>query len=213
MSRQSEALRAYFASANKKQVDIIEETGMDKTSVSQILNGKITIGPKPAQVLGDTYGFDVGFLITGKGSLFPPSGIVVSQNTGTEIRVPLIPLGARGGTLADYSEGATIKDCELVVSPIRGADYAIQVTGDSMAPDYPSGSMLLIKKIDEAMFIEWGKVFVLDTANGQVVKIVRPTESPDVVECSSINPGYPPFKVRTEDVRGWYRVLMVMTLK
>lgn len=34
-----------------------------------------------------------------------------------------------------------------------------------MAPEYPSGSRILIKRIDEKAFIEWGRVYVLDTMN------------------------------------------------
>lgn len=130
-----------------------------------------------------------------------------------EVLVPLIPTGARAGTLADFAEAVKEYDVEKIVSPVRGADYAIQVTGDSMAPEYEPGCHVLIKKVFEDQFIEWGKTYVLDSDNGAVIKKIFPTEDAAVVECRSVNPAYPPFRVRTEHVHGWYRVLMIMALK
>ena len=39
-----------------------------------------------------------------------------------------------------------------------------------MSPDYPPDCQILIKRIDESAFIDWGKVFVLDTINGTIIK-------------------------------------------
>ena len=127
--------------------------------------------------------------------------------------VLVIPTGARAGTLADFSTSVAQYDCERMVTPIKGADFAIQVTGDSMSPEYPSGSVILIKKINENAFIEWGKTYVLDTENGAVIKTIRRTDNPDVIECVSLNPAYQPFRINTEYINGWYRVLMVLSLK
>ena len=127
--------------------------------------------------------------------------------------IPVLPTDARAGTLADFSESVEAYNCERMVSPIRGADFAMQVTGDSMSPEYPSGSVIICKKINEKAFIEWGKVFVLDTDNGAVIKSVRKTENDNEIECVSLNPAYQPFRIDTEYINGWYRVLMVLSLK
>lgn len=125
----------------------------------------------------------------------------------------VIPTGARGGTLGDFADSVRDYECEKIISPVRGADYAMQITGDSMSPEYPSGSQIIIKKINEKAFIEWGKVYVLDTENGAIVKQIRRTDNPDVVECVSLNPAYQPFQIECKYIRGWYRVLMVLALK
>lgn len=125
----------------------------------------------------------------------------------------VIPTEAMAGTLGEFADSVNAYDCERMVSPIKGADYAIKVCGDSMTPEIPNGSQILIKKIYEEEFVEWGKVFCLDTRNGAVIKKVYPTENPEVVECRSVNPDYPPFKVNVKSINGWYRVLMVLSLK
>lgn len=128
--------------------------------------------------------------------------------------VPLMPISAKGGTLDEFSRSIMEKDCEKVLSPIKGADFAITVCGDSMSPDYPSGCHILIKKIEERAFIDWGKVFVLDTVNGTIIKKLMPvSDDPSKIRCISINPEYPPYEISLEYVRGIYRVLMCMALK
>ena len=135
-----------------------------------------------------------------------------AQDTPEET-VLVIPYEARGGTIGDFVDGVKEFDCEKIVSPIKGADYAMEVTGDSMSPEFPSGSRVLIKKIDPEQFIPWGETFVLDTPNGAVIKKVRRASDPALVECVSINPAYQSYTVPRDFIRGWYRVLMVMALK
>lgn len=127
--------------------------------------------------------------------------------------IPVLPTDARAGTLAEFADSVEAFNCERMVSPIRGADFAMQVTGDSMSPEYPSGSVIICKRINEKAFIEWGKVFVLDTPNGAVIKSVRRTDEDSIIECVSLNPAYQPFRIDTQYINGWYRVLMVLSLK
>jgi phage repressor protein C with HTH and peptisase S24 domain len=140
-------------------------------------------------------------------------GDAPTQSEVEQEMVLVIPTGARAGTLADFTDSIAAYDCERMVTPIKGADYAIQVTGDSMSPEYPSGSMILIKKINEKAFVEWGKTYVLDTENGAVIKTIRKTDDPQVIECVSLNPAYQPFTMDIKYINGWYRVLMVLSLK
>lgn len=131
-----------------------------------------------------------------------------------QLRVPLIPVEAHAGSLVGFSESVADYDCETIVSPVRGASFAIQVTGESMAPAYPSGARILCQRINEDAFIEWGKVYLLDTVNGAILKQVRKTDKPDRILCCSLNPApeYAPFEIETRHINAWFRVLMVMSL-
>lgn len=128
----------------------------------------------------------------------------------------LLPMSAAGGSLAGFqSEGARLVDCERIVSPIEDVDFAITVYGDSMYPDFPSGSRILIKKVDPDAFIAWGNVYVLDTVNGVIVKEVQPSDHEGKLLCHSLNPSgrYKDFEVTETDVRAMYRVLACVTMK
>lgn len=130
---------------------------------------------------------------------------------GTEVLI--LPVSAEGGRLDGFSTQVRTEDCETIISPIKDVDFAMTVSGDSMYPEYPSGSKILVKKINEKAFIDWGRVYVLDTCNGAVIKKIMPGSTEDKVKCLSINEEYPPFEVAFNDIFGMYRVLMCMSLK
>lgn len=127
----------------------------------------------------------------------------------------LLPMSAMGGTLTGFAApGAMLQNCEAIISPIEDVDFAITVYGDSMAPEYPSGSRILIKKINPNIFIDWGKTYVLDTANGVIVKELHECKGKEgYVKCHSVNPDpkFSDFDVPLSEVYGVYRVLMCMS--
>ena len=136
-----------------------------------------------------------------------------SPVTDTTETVPVLPTEAMAGTLGDFALAVQDYECERMVSPSQGADFAIKIQGDSMSPEYPSGAVCLIKKVNEKAFIEWGKVYVLDTENGAVIKQIRRTDRENVVECVSLNPAFQPFTIDCSYIKGWYRILMLISLK
>ena len=130
--------------------------------------------------------------------------------------VRLLPAAAMGGSFNDFV--VSVKDtdeCEMVVSPVRNVDGALTVLGESMAPEYPNGSRIFVKRINEQAFIEWGKVYVLDTCNGAVIKQVVQSDREGYVRCVSLNPDpiYQPFDVRWEDIYHWFKVVCCLSLK
>lgn len=188
-----------FRGVVKTQKDFAQLLDYAPNSLSRAMNGN------------ETYLTDS--LMSKVDSLIKYYDTTPSQEDIDQEMVLVIPTGARAGTLADFATSIAAYDCERMVTPIKGADYAIQVTGDSMSPEYPSGSMIIIKKINEKAFVEWGKTYVLDTENGAVIKMIRKTEDPEIIECVSTNPAYQPFTMNTKYINGWYRVLMVLSLK
>ena len=189
---------------NKKE--FAELVGISRTSMSSAFNGD-------ERYLTDSLISKVsGCIETLELETMFPSIQSVQQKYESQVTIPVIPTGARAGTLGDFAEGVQEYNCERMVSPIKGADFAIQVTGESMSPEYPNGSHIIIKKIS-AEFISWGNVFCLDTNDGAIIKQVYPTDDDSIIECRSLNPAYPPFKVKKDLINGWYRVLMCLSLK
>lgn len=195
------------------QKDLATMMGASEASVSKAMKGDpeyLTdqFIERFNEVFDNTFNLD--WLLRGEGEM-----VASKQESGEKaITTLLLPVSAQGGSLNDFVVSVKGTDCETIISPIKDVDFAIPIAGDSMAPEYPSGSQVLIKKINEKAFIDWGKVFVLDTCNGVVIKRVFPSETEEgVVKCVSINPDYPPFEVSLRDVYGIYRVLMCMSLK
>lgn len=153
---------------------------------------------------------NINWLLYGEGEMLKTS---TEQTETTPYTVPLVPISAQGGSFNDFVASVRDSDCEKVISPVKHVDFALTVTGDSMAPEYPGGSQVLVRKVNERAFIEWGRVYVLDTCNGTVIKKLNPGRDDDEVLCVSVNPDYQPFYVKLSDVYGLYRVMMCMTLK
>lgn len=214
--------------ANQKELG--KKMGYNNPSAfSQVINGK-TQEPKlfttklksivPNLNL-DWIEYGLGsMLLTGEGPMLNtdssvPTAIRTPAGEEDATMVLLLPVSAQGGSLNDFVVSVKDNDCEKVVSPIRSVDFAMTVSGDSMAPEYPNGSRIFVKKINEKAFIEWGKVYVLDTCNGTIIKILAPSEKDNCVRCVSINPDplYAPFDVRMGDIYGVYKVLLCMSIK
>ncbi|MCM1078532.1 MAG: helix-turn-helix transcriptional regulator [Bacteroidales bacterium] len=128
----------------------------------------------------------------------------------------LIPMSAMAGSLIGFdTNGICPAECEKIISPIAGVDFAISVYGDSMTPEFPSGSRVLLKRVDPTIYIDWGNVFVLDTANGIILKEVQPSSKEGVLTCHSLNPNgrYKDFDVPMSEIRAMYKVLACVSLR
>lgn len=206
MASQNFDLRRFRKERKLKQQDIADILGAGQSFISQIESGKDPMPAAYVEKLAKIYQIDISdYLID-----HPERD---EEKPDTLYLAPLLPVSAQGGTLNDFSVLVKDSECERIISPVRGADFAMTVAGDSMAPEYPSGSQILIKKINERAFIDWGKVYVLDTCNGSVIKRIFPVDDPKKLRCVSINPEYPPFEVSLDDVLGVYRVLLSMSIK
>lgn len=204
-----------FIEYAENERDLADKMGYTKSSFSQIVNGRVPLSEKFVKKLCSADENINEVWITDEVGDMLKSSPMSLQTIEIET-VPLLPVAAQGGSLNDFVVSVKSADCEKIVSPIKGVDLAITVAGDSMAPEYPSGSQILIKKINEKAFIDWGKVYVLDTCNGTIIKEVHEIDGDETaVMCHSINPApkYKPFKVSLCDVYGMYRVVMCMSLK
>ncbi len=140
----------------------------------------------------------------------------VNTSTSDLYYTYLIPMSAMAGSLIGFdADGVCPTECERIVSPIAGVDFAISVYGDSMMPEFPSGSRVLIKRIDPTIYIDWGNVFVLDTANGVILKEVQPSDKEGTLTCHSLNPNgrYKDFDVPMCEIRAMYKVLACVSMR
>ena len=113
---------------------------------------------------------------------------------------------AVAGLPGDDNDGVLLNDCERYTVPefsAKGAQYLIRVSGTSMVPKYNNGDILACRKIDEMTFFQWGKVYVMDTRQGALVKKVFPdNNNPDNILCVSENKeDFPPFTLPKAEIR------------
>lgn len=138
-------------------------------------------------------------------ALDAPSAAPAAPETHEPVGLPLIPYDAMAGLPSIDNPGISLIDCEHYVVPefqSRGANYLIRVSGSSMYPKYSNGDLLACRRISDILFFQWGKVYVLDTSQGILVKRVQPSNHDNMIRLVSDNAErYQPFDLPTSDIR------------
>lgn len=156
---------------------------------------------------------NINWLLTGEGDMINQNASNASIDMAREgeagMMVPLIPASAFAGSVDGFApESLSLSNCERVVSPVAGAEFALPITGDSMEPQYPNGSIAYIKRINEHSFIPWGHTVILDTENGAFIKQIYPdNEDNEYIWAKSMNAAYPPMHIPKASIYRIFRVL------
>lgn len=113
---------------------------------------------------------------------------------------PRILYTASAGSLTNALKGITPEECEQIprIMAFPDYDFTIMIKGNSMEPKYEGGDEVACKRVDNTSFIQWGKVHVMDTAQGIVIK--RVYEDGDKIRCVSYNPEYPDFSIDKNEI-------------
>lgn len=190
---------------DKNRIDILARTlGLSRSEFAEKLGvtANAVTNWKTRGIKGSSYEkitkafpqVNMEWLKTGEGKMF----------LSADVR-PHIPSIATAGGLTGFSSSVKRGDCEMrpVVAAFPEYDYTITIRGNSMEPRFESGDVVAIRKVVD--FIEWGKTYVLDTADGAVVK--RLYDDGQCFRCVSYNKDYPDFLVEKSVVFGIYKVV------
>lgn len=122
---------------------------------------------------------------------------------GSPDGIPLLPLSAMAGAFTDETSVMEY-ECERYVIPaFKGADFLIQIKGDSMQPTYYSGDLVACQRMPlNNIFFQWNKAYVLDTVQGPLIKRIMPGSDADHVLIVSDNSSYPPFELHKNQLNG-----------
>lgn len=206
-----------------RQIDMANILGIRQNAYSNIENGLVSLTDRNATLLSEKLGVDKNWLLDSKNK----SGVFFDiNNTDFEKRLkkvseelrqntikgtnelitniietrPRIPYTAAAGSLTSAVEGVTPGQCEQIprITAFPNYDFTIIIKGNSMEPKYEGGDEVACKRIDCTSFIQWGKVHVLDTAQGIIIK--RVYEDGDNIRCASYNPEYPDFSISKDEI-------------
>lgn len=185
--------------------------GVKNSFVNSIVSG--IGGDKLYRIIKVYPELNIDWLLEGNGNMLVDATPQVAEDVTSY--VPLLPIAATGGQLTEFTDGVIPSNCEQVRSPFDRAELAVPVRGDSMSPEYPNGSIVFVRRINPDAFVEWGKVYVLCTCNGDIVKEVHPADDHQHIICRSLNPFKPvaDFQVLTTDIYSWWIVLGCVSRK
>ena len=152
---------------------------------------------------------DIEWLLTGKGDMLKSHPLVEVPSEG----VPLIPIEAMAGfPTGDYP--VLLHDCPRYIIPdLEHVDFMIRIKGQSMAPNYNSGDIVACIKVSGENWIQWNKVYVMDTVQGPLVKRLRQSTDPEKITVISDNQEYSPFEIPKADIRALGLVIATIRLE
>lgn len=133
----------------------------------------------------------------------------VAHHTGNPKEgIPLIPFSAMAGALTG-EQSVLEYECERYVVPaFSGADFLMQVKGNSMMPTYISGDIVACQRVPmSGLFFQWNKPYFLDTVQGAIIKRIKPGSDKKHILIVSDNKEYDPFELPYEDI---YAVALVI---
>lgn len=218
-----EKLKEFFNNKGLKQEDIAKALNISQPLVSAYLNDK-PFGKQAAKKWGETFGLSPNWLLIGVGEMEVKSNVIEDERSISKYKAqsvkalqpartyPLIPIEAIAGFGTEDNVGVTYQDCKQYQIPdfeARGVEFFIRVSGSSMYPKYSNGAILACKKITDILFLQWGKIYVIDSSQGALVKrVFEDKENPDNIICVSENKRhYPPFAIPKRDIRSLSLVL------
>ena len=158
------------------------------------------------------------WLLTGEGEMLKSSNNTpVVAEPQLPSGVPMLPFDAFAGIGTDV-EGVNLDTIEerYVVPLFDGMkmDFMISVRGSSMYPKYNSGDVVACRMVQELLFVQWNKVYVLDTiSQGVIIKRLKKSDKEGFVICKSDNEQYEPFEIPMSDIRTIALVVGVIRLE
>ena len=145
---------------NMGQTAFEEQVGLSRGFIS---NTKKSIGSENILKISSRYPeISIEWLVSGRGAMLKETNALPDSIEG----IPLIPVDAIAGLGKGDIAGIKYEDCSRYYVPEfseRGVEFLIRVSGSSMYPKYANGDILACKKIHEVLFIQWGKVYVIES--------------------------------------------------
>lgn len=161
---------------------------------------------------------DANWLLTGEGEMLKSdNNTPIVAEPQLPSGVPMLPFDAFAGIGTDV-EGVNLDTIEerYVVPLFDGMkmDFMIPVRGSSMYPKYNSGDVVACRMVQELLFVQWNKVYVLDTiSQGVIIKRLKKSDKEGFVICKSDNEQYEPFEIPMSDIRTIALVVGIIRLE
>jgi repressor LexA len=158
------------------------------------------------------------YLLTGEGEMLKdssPKGVFAEEFSKKGI--PMLPFDAFAGIGDSTVEGVNFETIEerYIVPLFDGikVDFMLPVRGSSMYPKYSSGDVVACRLVTELLFVQWNKVYVIDSiSQGVIMKRLLKGDNNEHLICRSDNKEYGEFPVPMTDIRSIALVVGVIRL-
>lgn len=187
-------------------VELAKALNTNKAGINDLKSGKKKVSVDNIRSMKSSYSdINTDYLLTGNGKALKKETTDVSTTSHTN-GIPLIPVEAFAGIGYNTDHNITLETIEdrYIVPLFEGKeiDFLIYVRGTSMQPRYSSGDVVGCKLIEERLFIQWNKIYVIYTkSQGVLIKRLRKSTIENYITCRSDNTDYEDFDVPLDDIQ------------
>lgn len=205
-------LKELFSYLGLNQSEAADRLGIRQQNLSLILNGKRPFGTNMQRRVLSTFGVSKEWLLEGNGEMFIkplPDENVLTPIFDTTL-VPLFNLEAVAG-FDGYIDTEYVEGMMSWPGAQKG-DFAIHVTGNSMTPRIPDGSIVLARQYPFTGFddIDFGRVHIVVTDGCAMIKVLKfDPDHPGHVLLVSYNEEYPIRSLPASEIRHLYLAVSV----
>lgn len=178
-----------------------EELCIKPSKLSEILNKRMMAGTEIMSYIVNTYKISSDWLLTGDGSML---------QTDSRGKIPVYDVATIGGyndVVANVNNSGHISEWIDAGDWFPEATSAIHHYGDSMV-EYPSGSILALKRVNDPSLILNGRNYVIETVDFRVTKQLQDDGGDYITAYSTNKETYPdghlihsPIRIPKESIR------------
>lgn len=209
------------------KLEIAEKLGISSSKFSEILGERMNVSAELIGNLAKNYPqISLEWIMLGEGNIFtqeqrslpqlPSTAEINNKVVNSQHALPLLPMSAVAGWNGWDVAGVNFDECEKIYVPHfceLGAEFIIRITGNSMLPTLASGDMIACRKIRDTQYIQWGKIHLIDSEQGPMVKRIHPSDNHQTISCHSDNESYPPFNLPKSEIRSLSLVVGIIRME
>lgn len=192
MATIAERIREALSIRDMRQTDLVEKTGIGKSSISTYLSGAYEPKQRNIYKLAEALNVNEAWLM---GADVPIDRTETSSKSHSGIKINVLGRVAAGIPIEVVED---IIDTEEINEQLAstGDFFGLQIHGDSMEPKFSEGDIVIVRQQDDA---ESGDI-VIATINGDEATCKRLRKYRDGIELISNNPSYEPMFFSNKDI-------------
>lgn len=198
--------------------DLAKKLGYSKSSFSQIINEKVPLSTKFIETLCNANeNINKVWITDLKGTMLKNTSNPLTNREDKKL-IPLYDGVVTAGMQETAIMDATQQPAEMIDAGdwFRDATAAMRVHGDSMYPEYKSGSIAALREVKNKRLVVYGQDYLIETTEYRVIKRLQKSDIPQNWLACSVNEEkyessgrlvHEPFDVHIDDVTRLYQVL------
>lgn len=193
-----EAIKAYLKRLNMSQEELSAAAGISISQISHILTGKSTPRKSTIRKIASALGVTVVQLMLERER---QEQVIAAAEPDKNNALYLQPENALGPRFGKFH-----------VPLFSDAEFMVTMVGDSMRPRLRGGDIVACKWVPENMEPEPGKIYLIVTDAGKMIKRYRPAAGGKIILLSD-SEDYPPYELDRTQIKRMARVIGVISLE